>query len=78
MEDNLRMLVNLVGFNSQLSQKSAINTLSSRLKELKATLNEEVDSGFTDITENITKAESRLTENTVKDVNIKIERIKTI
>jgi hypothetical protein len=49
MEDNLKILTNLVSFNSQLSQKSAINNLSGKLRDLKTILSDEVEAGFTDI-----------------------------
>jgi hypothetical protein len=74
----LKALSNLAGFSTQLAQKSAINNLANRLRDIKTTVSNEVEACFTSIVESITKNEARITENTVKEVNLKIERVKAI
>jgi hypothetical protein len=74
----LKSLSNLAGFSTQLAQKSAINNLANRLRDIKTTVSNEVEACFASIVESVTKNEARITENTVKEVNLKIERVKAI
>jgi hypothetical protein len=59
MEENLKLLVNLVDFYTKLTHESAVNDLGTRLCAIKSMINQEVDFCISTLN-SITKTDSRL------------------
>jgi hypothetical protein len=61
MSDCIKIIKDLSSFHTQIFEKDANSIFSSKIRDMKAIISEEVDVCFKEIAENVIKSDSILT-----------------